>query len=60
MNRIGTALQEAGVGPAQFEATTHGFRAVVQSREATLAARIIHAVFVESIDAPVLAVRRAS
>lgn len=60
LDRIATGLQSAGVGPIQLESTPRGFRAVVPAREATLAARIIHAVFVESIDAPALAVRRAS
>jgi aspartate kinase len=60
LDRIGAALQETAVGPVQLESTNRGFRAVVPAREATLAARIVHAVFVESIDAPVLAVRRAS
>jgi aspartokinase len=60
LDRIGAALQEAGVGPVQLESTSLGLRAVVPAREATMAARIVHAVFVESIDAPVLAVRRAS
>ena len=60
LDRIGTALQQGGIGPVQLEATARGVRAVVPAREATLAARIVHAVFVESIDAPALAVRRAS
>jgi len=60
VERTGAALLEAGVGPIELHSTPRGFRVVVPAREAPLAARIVHAVFVESIDAPVLRVRQAS
>lgn len=60
VERVGTALLEAGVGPLELQSNPRGFRVVVPAREAPLAARIVHAVFVESIDAPALRVRQAS
>ncbi|HTO72553.1 MAG TPA: hypothetical protein VMJ30_01990, partial [Gemmatimonadales bacterium] len=58
--RAGAALLEAGVGPIELHPTDRGFRVVVPAREAPQAARIVHAVFVESLDAPDLRVRQAS
>jgi aspartate kinase len=60
VEQTGAALLEAGVGPLELQSTNRGFRVVVPAREAPLAARIVHAVFVESFDAPALRVRQAS
>lgn len=57
-DRTSRALAEAGIALSELHQTNTGFRAVVPQRDSTLAARIVHAVFVESIDAPVL--RQAS
>ncbi|HKV76254.1 MAG TPA: hypothetical protein VJN95_17175 [Gemmatimonadales bacterium] len=60
IERAGAALLEGGVGPLELHSTERGFRVLVPAREAPQAARIVHAVFVESLDAPDLRVRQAS
>jgi aspartate kinase len=60
LDRARKALAGAGITVHELDTTDQGFRVVVPLKESTPAARVVHAVFVESFDAPGLEVRQAS
>ncbi len=60
LTRLHSALTQAGIAIVSIELTTRGVRAAVSAADAASAAGIVHAACIESIEAPLRSIQRAS